>query len=115
MRSSSIRDAIQQGDSEVEAIVRQAAVWLGVGIANVVNILLPDIVVIGGGLVEALPKIFLSEATRSARDHVMPAFRSEFTLKVAELGDDATACGAAAWAEKSMQELRRSARKGAGR
>jgi glucokinase len=115
MRSSSIRDAIQQGDSEVEAIVRQAAVWLGVGIANVVNILLPDIVVIGGGLVEALPKMFLSEATMSAREHVMPAFRSEFTLRVAKLGDDATACGAAAWAEKSVHEFRRSARKGAGR
>lgn len=107
MRSSAISDAILQGDSEIEAIVKQAAAWLGVGIANVVNILLPDIVVIGGGLVAALPKLYLAETTRSAREQVMPAFRNEFKIRVAELGDDAAVRGAAAWAEKCIREGKR--------
>jgi len=107
MRSSAISDAILQGDSEIEAIVTQAAAWLGVGIANVVNILLPDIVVIGGGLVAALPKLYLAETTRSAREQVMPAFRNEFKIRVAELGDDAAVRGAAAWAEKCILEGKR--------
>jgi glucokinase len=111
MRSSAISEAIQQGDTEVETIVRQAAAWLGVGIANVVNILLPDIIVIGGGLVDAMPNLILTETTRSVREHVMPAFRNEFKLRVAELGDDAGVRGAAAWAEKCVLESARQGKK----
>jgi glucokinase len=56
--------------------------------------------VLGGGMVEAMPDIFLEEVSRAAREHVMPAFENTFKVVVAGLGDDATALGAAAWAER---------------
>jgi glucokinase len=104
IRSSMLKDAIAKGDAAVEEVMRQAADWLGVGVATAVNLLLPDVVVLGGGLVEAFPSLFRAEVTRSAQEHVMPAFKREFKVRVAALGDDATAIGAAAWARTLAED-----------
>ncbi|MFC1451758.1 ROK family protein [Verrucomicrobiota bacterium] len=101
IRSSVLARSIQAGDAAVESIVRDAASWLGVGIGTVINLLAPDVVVLGGGLVEAMPKLFKEEVSRSAREQVMPALRDGFRLALAELGDDAAVMGAAAWARQS--------------
>ena len=104
LRSSILKEAIAAGDAVVEDILREAARWLGVGVAAAVNILLPDVVVLGGGLVEAFPTMFRTEVGRTARDRVMPAFRREFKVRIAALGDDATAIGAAAWAQEVISQ-----------
>lgn len=101
IRSSMIAEAIKGGDKVVEEIVRDAARWIGVGISIAVNLLAPDIVVLGGGLVEALPDIFLKESEKAARNSVMPSFRDLFKVVTAKLGDDACAFGAAALAGDS--------------
>jgi glucokinase len=101
IRSSTLKEAVAAGDAAVEEIVRDAARWLGIGVAAAVNLLLPDVVVLGGGMVEAFPAVFRSETGRAARERVMPAFRREFKVRVAALGDDATAIGAAAWARET--------------
>ena len=100
VRSGIIAASIEAGDAAVERIVRDAAHWLGIGVANVVNLLGPDVVVLGGGLAEALPDLLSKEIGKTARNRVMPAFKDTFSLVVAKLGDDATASGAAAWAEE---------------
>lgn len=110
IRSSTLKAAIAAGDTVVEDILKEAARWLGVGVATAVNMLLPDVVVLGGGLVEAFPSMFRTEVGRSARDHVMPAFRHEFKIRVAALGDDATAIGAAAWAHETVAKGSRHSR-----
>lgn len=97
IRSGVLAASIEAGDKTVERIVREAARWLGVAIGSFVNLLGPDTVVLGGGLVEAMPDLILKEAERSAREHTMKTFRKTFTVKAAALGDDATARGAAAW------------------
>ena len=58
----------------VEEIVYDAARAIGAGVATVVNLLCPDVVVMGGGLVEAMPDIFVDFALKVARKRVMPAF-----------------------------------------
>lgn len=98
IRSGMIADAIKEGDKAVERIVRHAAAWLGVGVGMAVNLMAPEIVVLGGGLVEAMPSIYREEVEKSARDSAMPSFRQTFEVRIAELGDYATALGAAAWA-----------------
>jgi glucokinase len=104
IRSSLLARAIAAGDKVVERIVRDAARWLGVGAATAVNLMAPDIVVLGGGLVEAMPDLFVKEVDLVARARVMPAFRNSFKVKAARLGDDATAIGAAAWARRTLAE-----------
>ena len=49
-------------------------------------------------LVEAMPELILKDVKAAARDAVMPSFRGTFEIKAAELADDATVLGAAAWA-----------------
>lgn len=102
IRSRALWEAIQAGDKAVERIVKDAAAWLGVGVAIAVNLVAPDVVVLGGGLVEAMPDLIRSEVEESARRHVMKAMRNGFEVVTAKLGDDATATGAAAWAQRTV-------------
>ena len=68
--------------------------WVAVG--GLVNLLSPEVVVLGGGLVEALPELFLGEVRAAAEEKAMDPFRGSFRIEAAQLGDDATARGAAA-------------------
>ena len=104
VRSGTLRDAIKAGDKAVERIVEQAAEWMGVGIATVVNLLSPDVVVLGGGLVEAMPELIASTAERVARKRVLPTFRDSFEVTLAKLGDEAGVRGAAAWARQEVTQ-----------
>ncbi|MBU0676895.1 MAG: ROK family protein [Verrucomicrobia bacterium] len=103
IRSGTIASCVQAGDNTVERIIRNAAGWIGIGVANIVNLICPDTIVLGGGLVEALPGLFLEEVEKSARERVMPAYADTFKVAVAELGDDSTAMGAAGWAQHTLQ------------
>lgn len=102
--SGKIAAAIDAGDKAVERIVRDAAKWLGIGIANAINLLAPDVVILGGGLVEALPKMLITEIEETSRKKVMTAFKDTYTIKLAQLGDNATATGAAAWVRESVNK-----------
>lgn len=99
IRSGVLAQAINDGDKVVERIVRQAAETIGIAVANFVHLLSPDCIVLGGGLVEAMPDLFVDSVHRAARAHVMPSFADSFKTVAAELGDDATVMGAAAWVE----------------
>src|ERR1051325_3032575 len=50
LRSGDLRKAIWRGDKFVERVVEGAAQHIGIGAANLVNILSPEVVVLGGGL-----------------------------------------------------------------
>jgi len=102
IRSGVLAASIKAGDASVERIVRSAAKRIGLTAAGLVNLLAPDVIVLGGGLVEALPKLFRQEVEEATRDRVMPAYRDSFRVVVAKLGDDATAIGASAWAEHNI-------------
>jgi len=96
IRSGLIADAIKAGDKVVDRIVRNAAKRIGEAVATTTNLLAPDIVVLGGGLVEALRDIFLAEVRDAFSKRVMESFAKSTEITVASLGDDATVMGAAA-------------------
>ena len=104
IKSGTLAKSIKAGDTAVETIVRSAARHLGSVIANAVNLLAPDIVVLGGGLVEALPEIILGEARKAICAQAMKAFTKDIKIVAAELGDNATAMGAAALAAAAGSE-----------
>ena len=97
LRSGVLANAILSGDRVVEEIVRAAAQKIGIAVANCVNLLAADCIVLGGGLVEAMPELFVDAVHRSAVETVLPHFSDSFRTVVAELGDDASAVGAACW------------------
>lgn len=105
IKSSVLAEAIAAGDKAVEGIVREAARWLGVGISIGVNMLSPDKVVLGGGLIEAMGSIIIPEAEKAARARVMSSFRDEFDIVPARLGDDAGIMGAACLIREKCGEM----------
>jgi glucokinase len=104
IKSGTLARAIKEGDTVVEAIVRNAARRMGSAVADAVNLLAPDIVVLGGGLVEALPDIVLVEARKTILGQAMKAFTKDLKIVAAAMGDNATAMGAAALAAAAGTE-----------
>jgi glucokinase len=98
--SGRLADAIAAGDVEIENIVRRAATLLGCGVATVVHLLAPDVIVLGGGLVSAMPQLYLETVKKATHDRVLKTYRDSFRIVPAELGDGAGVMGAAAWARK---------------
>lgn len=102
IRSGALAESIKAGDVVIERIVRRAAEFVGIAVGNIVNLLLPDVVVVGGGLAEALPKWYLDVIEDAARGHAMEGVSRSFRVVGAKLGDDANVLGAAAWAQTQL-------------
>lgn len=101
--SGKLAKAIKGGDTAIEEIVKQAAILLGNGVATVVQLLAPDTIVLGGGLVEAMPKLYLENVRKSARRRVLGPYKDSFEVVAAQLEDDAGVRGAAAWAKRKIE------------
>ena len=102
IRSGALADAIEAGDSVIEEIIRHAAHHIGIALVGVIHVIAPDVIVLGGGLVEAMPDLYVREVKEAAEGRVMPAFRKTFNVVATKLGDDAGVLGAAAWAQKTI-------------
>ncbi|MFH2006910.1 MAG: ROK family protein [bacterium] len=83
-----------QGDPEAQRIVTQAMEYLGIGVANLVNLINPERVVIGGGLTALGPRMF-DPVRRAVRRHCNPVAVRAVTIEPAALGADSGVIGAA--------------------
>jgi glucokinase len=90
-----VTEAAQRGDDVAVAILATVARRLGEGVASLVNVLDPEIVVIGGGVGEAGDVLFgpLREAFLASVEGA--DVRPEVPIVPAQLGNDAGAIGAA--------------------
>jgi glucokinase len=105
IRSGALAAAIRAGDESIERIVREAARHIGMAVAGAINLLAPDVVVLGGGLVEAMPEIFVDTVAEVAAGRVLAPFARNVRVVASELGDDAAVMGAAAWVQHTSQQL----------
>ena len=86
--------AAAQGDRTASQAIRQVGDWLGFGVANLVNLFNPDIVVFGGSLRELYT--VGAGVVRSRLDGMaLPASREHVQLRAAALGRNAALVGAA--------------------
>ncbi|MBS1989188.1 MAG: ROK family protein [Cyanobacteria bacterium SZAS LIN-2] len=94
LRSKAIAQALDMGDASTLRAITQAAQFLGVGLATVINFYNPRRIILGGGLVEAVPQFFdLAELEARRRALRIPSRKTEIVR--AELGDYAGTIGAA--------------------
>ena len=100
IRSGVLADSVESGDQAVKAIIEQAAEHLGMSVVTVVHLLAPDVIVFGGGLIEAMSEQILPIVEKVARKRILPSLKDEFKLVEAELGDNAAVMGAAALARQ---------------
>jgi glucokinase len=94
VKSGVIARAVAAGEPAVCAVVDQAAHYLGIGIANCVNLFSPDVVVLGGGLAEKLGGRYVKQVDRSLHRHALEAPARDVRVVPAQLGDDAAIHGA---------------------
>lgn len=98
IRSGALAKAIKQGDKVIEEIVREAAYAVGQLAADMIVTLSPSMILLGGGLVEAMEDLYLEECRRAVKNHAMKELREPVTVAAAKLGDNAVVLGAAALA-----------------
>lgn len=99
-----VTEAARQGDDAARGILAEAGTRLGQGIAGLVNVLDPQIVVVGGGAIVA-GDLLLDPARGAFHEAVeAPEHRPRVPIVPAQLGNDAGAVGAAVLA---LEELGR--------
>jgi glucokinase len=82
------------GNLEAQQIVDETVIYLAMGIANLVHIVNPSIVVLGGGVMQAEEQI-LSPLRERIKDYLYPGLRECVRLEPAVLGTKAGLIGAA--------------------
>ena len=88
-------EAARDGDADALAVMGQFAWWVAQGVANLVNVLDSEVVVIGGGLAE-LGDLLLDPVRRAFDGLTMGAsHRDQVPIVAAQLGERAGAWGAA--------------------
>ena len=103
LRSNDLRKAIRRGDKFVAHVIEQAAEYIGVGVSNLVNILGPEVVVLGGGVMEALSDEMMSVIIKTAKDHAMPGTLRGVEIIASKLGDNAGITGSAVLARRAAK------------
>ena len=88
--------AARQGDSLACDIVARAANYLGIGLANLVNIFNPELIVIGGG-VSKMGNMLLAPARKAIREIAFKLPARTARIVRARLGSNAGIVGAAAY------------------
>ena len=92
-RSKKLKKALAAGDAVAVEAVDRACHYLAVATGNIINTLSPDLVLYGGGVIEAVGEIFLEKVLREVDRYCMPAIRSTVDIKIASLGDDSILYG----------------------
>jgi glucokinase len=83
-------DALHAGDPQARALIENSFVMLGVGLANVISVLDPELIVFNGGVVRGAPELLLETVERVvARIHAKPP-----AVRLSTLGDKAQIWGA---------------------
>ncbi len=100
LRSNDLRKAIRRGDKLVDRIVEEAAEYIGIAVANVINLLNPEVVVLGGGLIEALEDEMMAIIVETAHDYSLNGTDKGIDIRASKLGDDAGISGAAVLARR---------------
>jgi glucokinase len=101
--SGALAEAFHAGDPLVEEVLARAQFYLGLLVASCVNLLDPEAVILGGGVVEALGEDFLEPIRRVAYQYFLNRRDAE-SVKIlqAKLGDNAALLGAAMFAREKV-------------
>ena len=88
--------AAQSGDQLARQLIEHSALQLGIRISIMVNLLNPEVVVIGGGI-EKAGSVLLEPVWRAVKRYAYEEPASLVDVLPAKLGDNAVVLGAACW------------------
>lgn len=103
MRSGDLRKALRRGDKLVEKVIEEAAEYTGIAVANIINLINPEVVVLGGGVIDALEDEMLAIIVETAHDYAMQGTDKGIAIIASKLGDDAGITGGAVLAKRGTK------------
>ena len=92
-RAKPLKRALEAGDAVAAEAVDRACHWLAVATGSMINMLNPDLVLYGGGVIEAVGDLFLQKILAEVDRYCMPQIRKTTEIKIAALGDDSILYG----------------------
>jgi glucokinase len=98
-----IARAAGRGDEAARELLRESGEYLGIALASIVNLLDPEVIVIGGGISRA-GELVLEPARATMRRRSMKLEGREIPIVPAALGDDAGVIGASFLARGEARE-----------
>lgn len=93
-QAEAVVERARQGDAEARAIVTETVRYLAMGVANLVSVLNPQMIVLGGGLMQA-GDLFLEPLRREMLEWAQPIAAKQVRIELSGLGEDAGLLGAA--------------------
>jgi len=93
----------RKGDSAATGVVELAARYLGKTLAVTINLLAPDTIVMGGGVMTD-NQAFLELVVSRTEPHVFPFFRNRTRFVLSALGENVVSQGAAIYAIQRLAE-----------
>ncbi|MEA2482897.1 MAG: glucokinase [Thermoleophilaceae bacterium] len=103
LTAADVVQAARSGDPGAREAIDRMGEKLGVGIAGLLNLLDPEVVVIGGGLGSDAGALLLEPAERTARARALEPAASAARIVAADLGEDAGMLGAALLAAEGVE------------
>lgn len=98
--SGALAKAWAKDDPLVTRVLERAAKYLAVGIASLANALNPELVVLGGGVIEGLGESYVKRVRSHVHKLPLPPNNAELKIVRSGLGDDAGVTGAALLARR---------------
>jgi glucokinase len=95
LRPEWIASQAHEGKAWAVEIWQETALFLGVGVSNVINILDPDVVVLGGGVATGAADLLLGPVREVVRARCMPSVGRDVPILSAALGTEVGIVGAA--------------------
>ncbi len=95
--------AARAGDHLAASVVESATKYLGIGMVNLVNLLNPEIIVVGGGLSRE-GDFLLNPVRNMVKNRAFPHSANAVRIVAAALGDDAGVIGAALFAFEKLKK-----------
>ena len=102
MRTSLLAEALAARDDLVHDVMSRAMEHLGVAVASIAHVVSPEMIVIGGGIIEAMNDEMLGLVQQSAKRRALPLVMDNVKFVRGKLGEDAGVLGAAVLAREGL-------------
>jgi len=95
---------LKEKDEIAQKVITKFVSYLAAGVANIINIFNPEMIIIGGGVSKA-GAVFIEDIKNACQKRAMPVSFNNVEIVGATLGNDAGMMGAGAFALKSLNKM----------
>ncbi len=97
-------NAADTGDSLSLKVLNRAGEYLGIGVANLDNILNPEVIILGGGVMEAAGHRLLKIIKNTVQNRALSVAKNNLRIELSKLGNDAGLIGASLLIQRSVDQ-----------